>query len=555
MNRTEEISLIDHEAVRAIGETMAQNIGALAAQAGDREATVATLNECAERVPYNTLFAENDQLVEEMEQIDSKRQAIDDTLRAEETRLGQLVATFATKKSDHHEAAKAVAEKKRAVAHGLAEAEKAPLTVPYNELTAQHDQLSETIESVAMAWPVGPYSEEVLRAAADKYPERFSEEDEFGWDDDDGPMAGEVEFVAAKRQAIQEVVVLGPYADLAARIPSLTERLQGAVSEHLHAYGEIETAKTVLDRAAAKSADERTEEEDNITRAVFVLRRRFLEDPNDLSFLDVYEADDIFQLTQALNKFSRKNRPDFDDIEGRILDKAASYVPLQSKEVAKDVQGAIDRMTQDKPGRRGMTWQSLAKHASRACDTMRARFFAGGTHNVHLKNYIIDVGDRSGTKPDISWIYQFLTDEFAFNVLAERRSVQHTSAEERFTENCAVIKEWLAEANELLLQMPEEFRLQRHEKRRRGRYGTRHRRAAYENATAYTSITNATRDIEIRQMGTGDSRTPRHKPVKADSVGALNHQLRLGHMINRLKEELAVYDAPEAGHTEEITPF
>lgn len=51
------------------------------------------------------------------------------------------------------------------------------------------------------------------------------------------------------------------------------------------------------------------------------------------------------------------------------------------------------------------------------------------------------------------------------------------------------------------------------------------------------------------------AKTPRHKPVNLDPQGALSHQLRLGHLIDSLKDELAIYDAPKAGRTEEIKPF
>jgi hypothetical protein len=212
-------------------------------------------------------------------------------------------------------------------------------------------------------------------------------------------------------------------------------------------------------------------------------------------------------------------------------------------------------MEKDAPGRTGMTWQSLAKHANRACDTMRARFFAGGFKNTHLKDYIIEVVDRSTTAPNVSWIYQFVADDFAFDILAERKTGAQKTTLERFTDNCTIITEWLDQSKDILNQLPNEFRLTRQENRGRKFISKSSRQAVFENVKALTSITNTIRDIEIRLNGTGDPRTLRHKPAQLDPVGALNHQLRLGHMIRRLKEELTVYDAPTEGHTEEITPF
>jgi hypothetical protein len=45
----------------------------------------------------------------------------------------------------------------------------------------------------------------------------------------------------------------------------------------------------------------------------------------------------------------------------------------------------------------------------------------------------------------------------------------------------------------------------------------------------------------------------RTKNVAYDSKGALNHQLRLGYMVKRLKEQLASYG--QGAYEEEIVPL
>ncbi|GEM_PF-4717016 len=553
MSSPEEQYSIDHEAIRAIGESMTQHIGSLLAQPEDRHAAIASLNECAENVPYETLFEEDTRLAVAIEAIDSKRQTITATMKTELGRLSKLGATFAQKRPSQLAQAKALIATKRTAAERAAAKQLESFDGPRTRLAHEHQQLADTIDAVATAWPVAPYSEAVLEIVAEKYSAREDLDGVDQIDDETEPLAGTPPPQPPKRQVAVEQIP-GPYAELANKIPNLTDRLEGPTSAHVHIYEKIETAQAVLDRAVAKPETERSEEEDNLCRAVFVLRRRFLMNADDLSFLEVYEAQDIFELTKRLNRFSRKNRPDFNQLEGQILDKAAAAIPLLDRGVSQDIRGAQERMERDEPGRTGMTWHSLAKHANRACDTMRARFFAGGAKNTHLKNYVIEVGDHSPKKPDLSWVYQFVADDFAFDVLASRRSDQQVSAQERFMKNSGVIAAWLEEARDLLSELPEEFRLTRPLSARPG-YRFQNAQAIYENVTARTGIMNVIHDLEIRREGTSNGRVARLKPMTLDPLGALNHQLRLGHMIDQLKSELIGYDAPGEGYTEEITPF
>lgn len=534
---------------------MAQNIGALAAQTVNRESTIALLNTCADEVPYATLFEEDARLGSSIQAIESQCSQVEGTLTAELQRLEGLASTFATKMPGQLEAAKALVEQKKKAAIDEAKAQKAKISDPRTELAENYEQLGLTLDSVLKPWPVPPYSEDVLEAVARKRDEAQAAEEAL---DEESALPPPIARILPKRREQllpTKEKVLGPHADLADSIPSLSEVLMPAISEHSHVYGDVETAAMILDRAAAKPQAEKTEEEDFLAKAVHVLRRRFLVNPNDLGFLQVYEASDVIELTRRLRTFSRKNRPDFNHLEGQILDKAAEHIPLRGKDVPKDVQGAIDRMNDDSESRTGMTWHSLAKHASRACDTMRARFFAGGALNTHLKHYTIEVADRSETKPDISWIYQFVADNFAFDILAQRRSEQQASTKERFIKNCKIITQWLEESGDLLGQLPKDFRLTRYHQGKRNFRRHQTPKTQFENATARTSILNMIQDIEIRRTGQGDDKVPRHKPVDFDPQGALNHQLRLGKMIDLLKEELAIYDVPTDSYTEEITPF
>ena len=540
---------IDHAAIREIGATMAQNIGALAAHETDRHITITFLNRCAERVPYSQLFAEYDRVEGALQPIDDQIAAIESEHQTEVQRLEGLVATFQAKQHPQLDSAKNLAHKKIEVSRQASEAKRKPLELPRAILQSERDELSETIESVAMAWPTPPFSEEVLASA---YESQITEEIEAIDEKEDVPFGDNGE------QADQTVeVVYGPYAELAAAIPSLIDRLELPASKHIHVYGDIETAQETLNNAIVLPRERRSELDNNLLKAVYVLQSRYLKNPQDLRFLEVYEARDIIALAQQLRSFHRKHRPDFNDLEGQILAAAATRIPLRGgRYIPSDLEGAIGRMTEDASGRSGMTWINLITQANRACDTLRYRITAGGVKNEYLKDYAIEVVDRSATEPDISWIYQFIADSFAHSVIAKRTDSSQAASKERFMRNCAVINSWLVECQEQLEQLPGHFRLKRGQnigKRRNYRYSKR--TPLYENVTAQTSIMSSIRDIMVRRDGNGDPGTPRLKPLNFDPTGALRHQLLLGHKIENLKTELSTFDTPGEGRIEEIESF
>lgn len=537
---------------------MAHHLGALAAGTLDRKSAIEALNACTEEVPYDYLFEDYDYLCTDIDAAHGQCETIDADLQEELRRLDGLVNTFKERRPDQVETARELAKKKKMEARQNANAKKAEAVDARDGLTHERDRLSEALDTVCMPWPVAPYSEEVLesvRTDSRQSLEIITEEETANNPDDSEETALEADETEAEESAEEpEAVIFGPHAELAESIPSLIDQLERAESRHIHAYDEIQTAWSTLYDATAKEAGERSGEEDLLIKAVYVLRNRFLEKPNDLRFLKVYEAVDIIELATRLHQFSRKNRPDFDGLEGRILDKAASRIPWVRSKAEADTIAATERMNKDAEGRTGMTWHNLSKQAGRACDAMRAKFFAGGSSNQHLKDYVINIRDRSGTEPDISWIYQFVADEFAFDLLGRRITNSQHSAKQAFLKNCDTIDGWLNDAAEMLDRLPKDFRLRRRP-RKRHNFRMRNRDAGYEPVSAATSIRGMIEDIRVRRGGNGDSRTPRHKPMARDPQGALNHQLMLAHRIEALKSELAVYDIPPEGYTEEIRPF
>jgi hypothetical protein len=535
--------IINHEEIRAIGMALAERIGSIATQELDHEEVVRQLAEIDQNVPHESLSEEDLRLSSALSQIESEISTINNALTAEASHFDGLVATFEAKQPKQVPAVKKLVAKKKETAKAEAEQKLLPLKEPHANLLAEYQELSLTIESVSTPWPAPAY--EITSEA-----EYVDDDEDVDYNEQESPQ----EF----REVEVKEIIRGPYAELAASIPDLYERLETHASKHIHIYDGLITAKQTLEAAQAKPEADRTQEENDVMKAVFMLRRRWLMNPDKLKFLKIYDASDIIELATRLNRFRKKDRPNFSDLEGKMLDKASAKMPMRStKHLSKDLKGVIGRMHEDKKGRTGMTWHSLQVNAERACDLIQTRFIvAGGAKNEYLKEYIIEIADRSGTKPDLSWVYQFIADDFAFDVLAKRIGDSQATAKERFERNCNLINDWFEETKTLVDQLPKEFRLKRLERDgRKKKYFIKERKIVYENVTARTSILGMIEDIRIRLAGTGDGRTLRHKSVDEDPTGALNHQLRLGHTIAALKAQLTEYMIPSEGSIEEITPF
>lgn len=563
---TEEsyIPRIDHEQIRDVGQVMAQHLGALAAEEVDREVALKSLNECVDSVPFTDLFDEDYLVARSLRDVSDQIRAIDDELRDEYSRLDTMLETLRDQAPKQVTTATHLADIKKEKAQDAADAKKTPLKSSREELFLESAELGISIDAIGMAWPLPPFSKEVLEAVASEQANYEATEAEID-DDLEGSVRQIPKYEAShiglrhtvlpSKKEVEVERVLGPHAELADKITPLSEQLVHSESEHSHVYGKVVTAKEVYESALQKDPKDRTEEEDSIVKVLYVLQRRFLMNPNNLDFLEVYEVSDLMELNKRLRDFSRKDRPDFKDLEGKILDRASIGLHLLGRDIPEDLRNAQKRMNAEADGRRGMRWSTLTKFAERAVDTMRQSLFAGGTKNVHRKNYVIDIADKTGNKPGLSWVLQFVADDFAMDVLGRRRSEAQVTNKSSFEANCDIIEQWQADNQGLLEALPKDFRLRRHNKQKHN-FGFKPRQLTiFENVSAYTSILNMIDDIMIRKNGTGDSKTPRHKPVNLDPQGALSHQLRLGHLIDSLKDELAIYDAPKAGRTEEIKPF
>lgn len=490
------------------------------------DASIVALQSIAEQIPYDELAERHLDIAGQLGSVTARRQAIEAQLEEDRKRLDSMKSTLAQRMNASDEDIEQVIASRRVAAEQAVRPELDQLTAQESLLGSSNSELEAVYEAVGRAWPIR-LSVEVTEA---QQPVVVAE--------------------ASTDEAVEKNEAVGPYAELADSIPSLSERLQKMNSMHIHLYDEIVTPRAAYQVAIEKEPADRTQEEQDLVRVVGLLQQRFLKNPNNLKFLEVYTTQDIFNLFKELNKFRKKDRPDFKDLEGRVCDLAGAKMRYRQPDLALD--GVKERMESGKTGRRGMQWSTLKRISSQASDKIRSQFFANAGvpgKEQHRQHYIIDIVDRQGTQPELSEIYQFIADDFAYQELGRRMSGSSVKSRKAFIENCDIIKEWLAEIEGKLDQLPEGFRLEITEEHRR----RRQTKALFEVQSPANLIKSTASDIEIRKKGNGTK--PRHKNYLLDPIGAINHQLRLGHIVEDIKLQLRNYNPGVQGYTEEIESF
>ncbi len=424
----------------------------------------------------------------------------------------------------------------------------------------RHARLSSLAVQIALTSDAEALFSREWYVAAENRPEEEVFTSDNHWDDEEETETTEVS--VDDEEQVEEEQELGPYAELADQIPTLTDRLERSYSSHQHIYGEIETAYTVLTRILDPNFDfdTATDEEKAAYTQVKVVLPKFIpslmkngELQLDHPLLKVYTTEDIDDLQRRFRAFSPKDRAEFDGLESRVLQTAEVAFNYPDSQIPKDLEGALERMHAEAPNRIGLRWDKLNKYADLASDAIRQKMKGGGKQNLYLKEYIFDARDTSGTEPNFSFIYQFIADEFALEVHAKRLDVKSKMTNTRFENNYHIITEWYKEAKDLIDQVPREICLA---KRNRGRVVTRHGGKEQFNAwSAVRSITGLIEDISIRRNGTGDPKVLRHKSVERDYQGALNAQFALGHMVDEMIERLRIHGIAPDYVSEDITPL
>lgn len=510
----------------------------------DRSETLDVLNKEFDKVPFEPILKELPRLVRRHgmakavvvkieNEIDRETRRLDAFARSLPSELLEQGATAASEKISEIEAAQA----------------------PF--LKDAQEKLAVLAVKLAIARDAAALLSRPWYVASENRPQdQSSSVDQQQLEDDDPENSSEY-----SDQAKETTPEQGPYAELADKIPTLSDRLAASYSAHQHIYGEVETNGMIFERVYGADSEDIPDEEAKVAYTqVNVVLSKFIPGLKDKKgqlkadhpILKVYTPNEIHTLQQRLRAFSPKSRADFDGLENRILQTAEMAFNHPEMQIPKELESAIERMHKEAPGRVGLQWGSLEKFADMASDAIRQRMRAGGKNNLHLKDYIFEARDTSGTDPDFSYIYRFIGDEFALEAYAKRMDKKSEVTSSRFESNYQEIISWYKENEDLINQVPKSLRLA---KRRNGREYFRYGKLQFNAWSAVRSITGLIEDIGIRRDETGDPKVPRHKPVSKDYQGALNAQFVLGHMVDELIERLRTHGAEPAYTSEEIAPL
>jgi hypothetical protein len=304
-------------------------------------------------------------------------------------------------------------------------------------------------------------------------------------------------------------------------IPDLLPHLSDAATEHRHMVDDSITIYTKLREAENTEPLERTAEQAQLLEDVAILKRFA---PHAMAYEDVYTPDELHRLVVKLELLGQKNRPDFNDVEGRILDVVLSA----EGELSTSLIGIAKRASDNISNRRGMQWTTLIKLAGSATWVMHDKML----RSPNRQGYIISVEDPEPQRGnDLTPVYQFVANSHAYDVLAERILAVRGQRQETFVANCEVINAWYEAAAPIIKKLPVNF-------------------TGSDKLPAGWEINNLIETMNTRLTST--DRSGRDKSYKVDSVGAINLQKRIGNLVATIKQKLEVAGQPDET---EITPL
>lgn len=305
-------------------------------------------------------------------------------------------------------------------------------------------------------------------------------------------------------------------------IPNLSDRLDFITSIHWHKYHPEKTISEMVPAIKAVDRDQRTTEQQQVLLDCASLGSF----TKSVAYVDVYSPEELHSLATNLRRFRQKNRPDFDGVEGDILDILAS----RRGQLPANIEGAIKRAERNEDNRAGMQWANLNEFANAACHVLRDQL----EQSAERESYIIRVRDpEPDVYPELSSVYQFVADHHVFDILGERSKAASEDRQEAFRKNCQILNEWYAEAAPILNQVPRDIKLER--------FG-----AAYQIGRMVETMNNRLNGNESRG---------RNKRYGLDPVGAINLQKRIGHSVEHVREQLREFIGDGVRPGDQIIPL
>jgi hypothetical protein len=289
-------------------------------------------------------------------------------------------------------------------------------------------------------------------------------------------------------------------------VPRLMPLLRAPTSPHFHKRDESITVYSHARNARRAEAEERTDEQKQLLEDIATMKRFA---PYSTMFEDVYTPEELHPIAEELRKLSSKNRPDFNDIEGKIVDVIEAnpgyVVGLDTAAVARRVHA----------GQLGRTkWENLVKMASGAVGALHSRLMT----NPNWAAYVISVQDPDPKEMDLTSIYQFAASSYANEVLGSRNQSVQGSRRDAFEYNCAAINNWREANSEAIGRLP----------------------ATIPGADARFPASWELDNLidAMNKRWTGEDRTGKFKNYTHDPQGAINLQRRIGHLVDDIRSKL-----------------
>jgi len=318
-------------------------------------------------------------------------------------------------------------------------------------------------------------------------------------------------------------------------IPSLLALLSGPESAHQHKYSDDDSVFRISCDAEDTPEGERTEAQKELLNDLEILGE-FAPSNYDMQY--VYTPAELHQLIEKFQLLRQKNRPDFNDVEGELVDFVLRHKTIMDK---RTVNGIVKREREDSKERRGMQWSTLTTVASAANVVMASRLQTGQEN----KRYVIHVDRDPDASPtnskalNLQSVYQFVALSHAYSVIDARNSSVTPSREQTFLKNAEVIEGWYSQVSPALGKLPTDRNWLA------GSYDERGRTSGIKLEIDFLKkVLDDRRDSDVK-FGT-------HKSYTQNPVGAINAQLRLGHIIEDVRAKLT---SNEQATQEDIIPL
>lgn len=298
-------------------------------------------------------------------------------------------------------------------------------------------------------------------------------------------------------------------------IPGLLAQLDHITSSHLHKYNLDNTVGKREQEAQSAEPGQRTPEQQQLLEDIAVLAQF----TSSEAYKNVFSPDELHQLVAKLQLLSQKNRPDFNEVEDRILGLLDEKARIECEEKSDRLVGVEKRADKDSSIRRGMQWGTLNDFASEALSViwlqMMHRF------SIERGHYFIPVQDPQPEKnPDLTPVYQLVADMHALDIMGQRSKRVDSDRQEIFVSNCRVVNEWYAEFSQIMCSLPDDPQIRRLSRELREMIKTMNVRLEDNQLTGF------------------------NKDYKLDPAGAISLQKKIGHTVEQLKAAIDALGQP-----------